>query len=144
MKPNNPEDNHLENKDWRDKIREKYWNLWFIDHNDIKIRISPETIITDIESLLDKQAEKQREEIAERIDKISGLKDQPCNDYKVKEDSDAAYSGGGGFIHQCPLCKSDRLFRGFCGNCNYDHHEGGWRNCSLMVLIEDLTNNNKM
>jgi hypothetical protein len=50
--------------------------------------------------------------------------DQPCQNYIPPDwEQESPY---GPQPHQCPECGGIRYF---CGNCNTDHHEGGWWGC---------------
>lgn len=51
--------------------------------------------------------------------------EQPCNNFKPAS-NDEGYETTK-YPHQCPICKG---WRGFCLNCNKDHHENGWDSCN--------------
>lgn len=64
--------------------------------------------------------------------------EQPCDKFKNPPDSEQAYLGGDGYIHQCPICYG---WRAFCGNCHSDHHKGGWQTCKEESRAENEKKN---
>ena len=54
---------------------------------------------------------------------------QPCTNYRYNPIDISIRADDEPQPHCCPVCQSDDLCRYNCGNCGYDHHEGGWENC---------------
>lgn len=52
---------------------------------------------------------------------------QPCEDFKKAPHET--------HTHDCPHCHGDRQF---CGNCNADHHSGGWALCWELQSLRKL------
>jgi len=57
---------------------------------------------------------------------------QPCDDFT--EHPDEFLDCGIYMAHECPVCWKKRWY---CGNCNRDHHEGGWESCKVENRSQD-------
>ena len=89
--------------------------------------------LSDLQNFLDsleitnEQKDKIRSYITNDLlaQKEDRKEEQPCNNFKPAS-NDEGYETTK-YPHQCPICKG---WRGFCLNCNKDHHENGWDSCN--------------
>ena len=100
--------------------------------------------LSDLQNFLDsleitnEQKDKIRSYITKDLlaQKEDKKEEQPCNNFKPAS-NDEGYETTK-YPHQCPICKG---WRGFCLNCNKDHHENGWHSCNPTpspLEIEDI------